>query len=72
MWRSVPPCIFWAVWKERNRIAFRDGTVDVHKLKHSFIYNLWSCVKDGGSNCQRWKLQLSKMEASNMEASNCQ
>ena len=23
-------------------------------------------------NCQRWRLQLSKMEASNMEASNCQ
>ena len=22
--------------------------------------------------CQRWRLQLSKMEASNMEASNCQ
>ena len=28
-------------------------------------------IKDGGSNCQRWRLQLSKMEASNMEASNC-
>ena len=29
-------------------------------------------VKDGGSNCQIWRLQLSKMEASNMEVSNCQ
>ena len=29
-------------------------------------------VKNGGSNCQIWRLQLSKMEASNMEASNCQ
>ena len=42
MWKSVPPCIFWAVWKEHNRIAFRDGIVDVQKLKHSFVYNLWS------------------------------
>ena len=42
MWKSVPSCIFWTVWKERNRIAFRDGIVDVRKLKHSFVYNLWS------------------------------
>ena len=27
---------------ERNRIAFGDGTVDVQKLKHSFVFNLWS------------------------------
>ena len=42
MWKSVPPCIFWTVWKERNRIGFRDGTVNLQKLKHSFVYNLWS------------------------------
>ena len=30
--------------------------------------DLFQYVKDGGSNCQRWRLQLSKMEASNMEA----
>ena len=42
MWKSVPPCIFWTMWKESNRIAFRDGIVDVQKLKHSFVYNLWS------------------------------
>ena len=41
-WKSVPLHIFWTVWKERNRIAFGDGTVDVKKLKHSFVYNLWS------------------------------
>ena len=42
MWKFVPLCIFWIVWKERNLIAFRDGTVDVQKLKHSFVYKLWS------------------------------
>ena len=42
MWKSIPPSIFWTMWKERNRIAFRDGRVGVLKLKHSFVYNLWS------------------------------
>ena len=42
MWKSVPPCIFWTVWKERNHIDFRDGIVDVQKLKLSFVCNLWS------------------------------
>ena len=42
MWKFVPPCIFWIVWKECNCIACRDGIVDVQKLKHSFVYNLWS------------------------------
>ena len=42
MWKYVPPCIFWTVWKERNHITFRDGIIDVQKLKHSFVYNLWS------------------------------
>ena len=42
MRKSVPPCIFWTVWKERNHIAFRDGIIDVQKLKLSFVYNLWS------------------------------
>ena len=30
------------MWKERNHITFRDGTVDVQKLKHSFVSNLRS------------------------------
>ena len=25
-----------------NHIAFIDGMVDVHRLKYSFVYNLWS------------------------------
>ena len=42
MWKSVPLCIFETLWKEGNHRAFRDGTVDVQKLQHSFVYNLWS------------------------------
>ena len=35
-------CIFWTVLKERNRIAFRDGTLDVQMLKHYFVSNVWN------------------------------
>ena len=29
-------------WKERNRIACREGSITVQRLKNSFVYNLWS------------------------------
>lgn len=39
---SVPLCIFWFVWKEKNCITFKYGTLSVQRLKISFVYNLWS------------------------------
>ena len=42
MWKTVPMCIFWFIWKERNRIVFRDGRLAVQRLNNSFGYNLWS------------------------------
>ena len=35
-------CIFWTVWKERNRLAFRGGSLAIQKLKNYFVCNLWS------------------------------
>ena len=42
IWNFVPLCIFWTIWKERNHIACRDGTLAIQRLKHSFVCNLWS------------------------------
>ena len=33
IWKSIPLCIFWTVWKERNRLAFEGGVLDIQKLK---------------------------------------
>ena len=29
IWKSIPLCNFWTVWKERTRIASRDGTLEI-------------------------------------------
>ena len=42
IWKSVPICIFWTVWKERKHITFRDGSLVVQRLKLTFVYNFWS------------------------------
>ena len=44
-WNSIPLCIFWTVWKERNRIVFRGGSLDIQKFKNFFVCNLWSWAK---------------------------
>ena len=45
IWYSITLCIFWMVWKERNRLTFRGGSLDIQKLKNSFVYNLWSWAR---------------------------
>ena len=45
IWNSIPLCIFWTVWKERNRLDFRGGVLDIQKLKNSFVCTLWSWVR---------------------------
>ena len=41
-WKLAP---LWAVWKERNRIAFDDEEFSVHRLKNSFVCSFWSWTK---------------------------
>ena len=41
VWKAAPSCIFWVVWKERNRIAFDNEELSMNRLKNSFVCNLW-------------------------------
>ena len=38
-------CLFWVVWKEINRIAFENEELSIHRLKFSFVCNLWFWTK---------------------------
>ena len=53
VWRASPLCLFWTVWKARNKIAFEEEELSIQRLKNSFIYFLWSetklFIKDGPS-----------------------
>ena len=53
VWRADPLCIFWTVWKVRNRIAFENDLLSIQRLKSSFVYFIWSemklFIKDGPS-----------------------
>ncbi|KAJ9707156.1 hypothetical protein PVL29_002241 [Vitis rotundifolia] len=45
VWNAAPLCIFWVVWKERNRIVFDNEELSIHRLKNSFVCNLWLWTK---------------------------
>ena len=45
VWQAAPLCLFWTVWKERNRIVFDNEVLVVQRLKNSFICNLFSWAK---------------------------
>ena len=44
-WKLAPLCLFWMVWKERNRIAFDNKEFLIHRLKYSIVCGLWSWTK---------------------------
>ena len=41
LWNFIPLFIFWTVWKERNRLAFRGGV----GVKYFFVCNIWGWAK---------------------------
>ena len=53
VWRASPLCLFWTVWKARNKVVFKEEELSIQRLKNSFVYFLWSetklFIKDGPS-----------------------
>ena len=41
VWQAAPSCLFWTVWKTRNRIVFKDDFFSIQKLKYLFLFLLW-------------------------------
>ena len=53
MRQAVPLCLFWILWKTRNKIVLKDKIFSVQREKTSFVFLLWSetrkTVSDGPS-----------------------
>ena len=51
VWRAAPLCLFWTVWKERNRLLLKMRIFRPKGWEYSFICNLWSwsklCIAEG-------------------------
>ena len=43
-WMEAPLCIFWTIWRERNRPGFEDVIISINRMKFTFLCNLWSSV----------------------------
>ena len=43
-WRAMLLCLFWIIWKERNRRSFENVKLSIQRLKFLFLCNLlcWS------------------------------
>ena len=45
VWMAAPLCIFWTLWKERNRVAFENEVPSAHRMKSVFLFTLWLWAK---------------------------
>ena len=45
VWMIAPLCLFWLVWKERNKIAFENEELSSQRMKNYFVCNFWSWTK---------------------------
>ena len=42
---AAPVCLFWTIWRGRNKAVFEDVEVTAQGLRQSFAYALWSWAK---------------------------
>ena len=39
-WMIAPLCIFWTLWRERNRLVFEGVNISINRMKSTFLCNL--------------------------------
>ena len=42
VWKMVPICIFWSIWRERNNRSFEDLKSSLEEILVSLLYSLYS------------------------------
>jgi hypothetical protein len=42
VWKMVPICIFWSIWRERNNRCFEDVESSLEEILASLLYSLYS------------------------------
>ena len=42
IWLAGPPCLFWTLWRVRNRLSFENEGTNDQKIKANFVTNLWA------------------------------
>ena len=42
IWMASPLCLFWTLWRERNRVVFDNGVTNTQKIKANFLSNMWN------------------------------
>ena len=42
IWMAAPLCLFWTLWRPRNRLVFENEVVtSAQRIKSNFVTNLW-------------------------------
>ena len=42
IWLAAPLCLFWTLWRVRNRLSFENEGTNDQKIKANFVTNLWA------------------------------
>ena len=42
IWIATPLCLFWTLWRARNRLVFENEVTSEQRIKANFVSNLWT------------------------------
>ena len=45
VWMAASLCLFWTLWKERNRAIFENEAPSAYRMKSTFLFTLWLWTK---------------------------